>query len=203
MTVAAVFTTAFVAAIAASTPNTRNQTTALLLIGTIAAGYIENLTLSSTAYLWDPADIGLVTGVMGAIRTGLSAIATSMYSSILTTEAAKYIPQKVSPAALSAGLPASSLPALFSGITVGNFTSVPGISPEIIAATGEALKDAYAMTFRTVYLCTLPFGVLLIIAALFSPNVEQYLTDEVARKMHGRNDVKDVHIVHKEVAEDV
>jgi hypothetical protein len=65
MTVAAVITTAFVAAVAASNAGTRNQTTGLLLIGTIAAGYIENLTLSSTAYLWDPADMGLVTGVMG------------------------------------------------------------------------------------------------------------------------------------------
>jgi hypothetical protein len=188
MTVAAVFTTAFVAALAASNSNTKNQTTGLLLIGTIAAGYIENLTLSSTAYLWDPADIGLVTGVMGAIRTGLSAIATSMYSSILATESAKYIPQKVSPAALAAGLPSSSLPALFTGITVGDFSAVPGISPGIIAATGAAVKDAYAASFRTVYLCTLPFGALLILAAILSPNVEQYLTDEVARKMHGRNE---------------
>jgi hypothetical protein len=183
MTVAAVVTTAFVAAVAASNASTRNQTTGLLLIGTIAAGYIENLTLSSTAYLWDPADMGLVTGVMGAIRTGLSAIATSMYSSILSTESAK------------------SLPALFAGITLGDFTKVPGISAEIIAATGAAVKDAYAMTFRTVYLCTLPFGALLIAAALFSPNVEQYLTDEVARKMHGREGVK-TEIGHKEVVEE-
>lgn len=65
MTVAACLTTAFVAAVSASRPNTRNQTTALLLLGTIAAGYIENLTLSTCAYLWDPADFGLVTGVMG------------------------------------------------------------------------------------------------------------------------------------------
>ncbi|KAH7355670.1 fungal trichothecene efflux pump [Pyrenochaeta sp. MPI-SDFR-AT-0127] len=200
MTVASVIATAFVGAIASSTPNTRNQTTALLLIGTMAAGYVENLTLSSTAYLWDPADMGLVTGVMGAIRTGLSAIATSVYSSVLTTEASKYIPQKVMPAALAAGLPSSSLPALFAGITAGNFTAVPGISPEIIAATGGAVKEAYALSFRTVYLCTLPFGVLLIIAALFSPNVEQYLTDEVARKMHGRHDQKLEHSEHKEVA---
>lgn len=202
MTVAAVFTTAFVAAVAASTPNSRNQTTALLLIGTIAAGYIENLTLSSTAYLWDPADMGLVTGVMGAIRTGLSAIATSMYSSILSTEAAKYIPEKVTPAALAAGLPSASLPALFTGITLGDFTSVEGISPEIIAATGGAVKEAYAATFRVVYLCTLPFGALLIIAALFSPNVEQYLTDEVARKMHHRGEEKVGDAVRKEVIEE-
>lgn len=201
MTVAAVFTTAFVGAVAASTPNSRNQTTGLLLIGTIAAGYIENLTLSSTAYLWDPADIGLVTGVMGAIRTGLSAIATSMYSSILSTEAAKYIPQKVMPAALAAGLPSSSLPALFSGITAADFSSVPGISAEIIAATSDAVKEAYALSFRTVYLCTIPFGVLLIIAAVLSPNVEEFLTDEVARKMHNTTDKTEVK--QKEIVEDV
>ena len=200
MTVAAVITTAFVGSVAASTPNTRSQTTGLLLIGTIAAGYIENLTLSTTAYLWDPADMGLVTGVMGAIRTGLSAIATSMYSSILSTEAAKYIPQKVTPAALAAGLPASSLPALFTGITAGDFTSVPSISPEIIAATGAAVKEAYAKSFRTVYLCTIPFGVLLIIAALLSPNVEKYLTDEVARKMHGKLEKSEV--AQKEIVEE-
>lgn len=200
MTVAAVFTTAFVAAIAASNASTEHQTTALLLVGTIAAGYIENLTLSSTAYLWDPADIGLVTGVMGAIRTGLSAIATSMYSSILTTESSKYIPQKVMPAALAAGLPESSMKALLSSITLGDFTAVPGISPGIIAATGAAVKDAYALSFRTVYLCTLPFGALLIVAALLSPNVEQYLTDEVARKMHDRFE-KEAGVERKEVVE--
>jgi hypothetical protein len=124
-----------------------------------------------------------------------------MYSSILSTESAKYIPQKVIPAATAAGLPQASLPALFQGITLGDFSKVPGISAAVIAATGAAVKDAYAMTFRTVYLCTLPFGALLIIAALFSPNVEQYLTDEVARKMHGRNDEKG-EVSRKEVVEE-
>ncbi|KAI1570818.1 trichothecene efflux pump [Pyrenophora tritici-repentis] len=198
MTVAAVFTTAFVAAVSASNHNTEQRTTAFLLIGTIAAGYIENLTLSSTAYLWDPADIGLVTGVMGAIRTGLSAIATSMYSSILTTEASKYIPQKVIPAALAAGLPEASIPELLSSISLGDFTAVPGITPNIVAATGDAVKAAYALSFRTIYLCTLPFGVLLIAAALLSPNVEPYLTDEVARKMHDRTEEKKDQVVKKE-----
>ncbi|CAE7030581.1 hypothetical protein PTNB73_05430 [Pyrenophora teres f. teres] len=201
MTVAAVFTTGFVAAVSASNHSTEQRTTAFLLIGTIAAGYIENLTLSSTAYLWDPADIGLVTGVMGAIRTGLSAIATSMYSSILTTESSKYIPQKVIPAALAAGLPESSIPELLSSIALGDFTAVPGISSNIVAATGDAVKAAYALSFRTVYLCTLPFGVLLIAAAILSPNVEPYLTDEVARKMHNRADEKTDQVVRKEFVE--
>lgn len=58
MTVASVVCVAFVAALAASNASTEKQTTALLLIGTIGAGYIENITLSTTAYLWDPADMG-------------------------------------------------------------------------------------------------------------------------------------------------
>jgi hypothetical protein len=152
MTVASVVTVAFVAALAASNANTKSMTTALLLIGTIGAGYIENLTLSSTAYLWDPADIGLVTGVLGAIRTAISAVATSMYSSILTTEASKYIPQYVTPAALQAGLPESSLPLLFAGITAGNFSAVPDITPGIIAIVGDQVKHAYSFVhYRSVF----------------------------------------------------
>lgn len=184
MTVASVISVAFVAACASSNASTEQRTTAFLLIGTIGAGYIENLTLSSTAYLWDPADMGLVTGAMGAIRTAISAIATSMYSSILTTESSKYIPQYVAPAAMAAGLPESSIASLLAGVAAGNFSAVQGITPEIVAVTGDAVKHAYSLAFRTVFLCTLPFGVLLLIAAVLSPNVEEYLTDEVARKLH-------------------
>lgn len=108
-----------------------------------------------------------------------------MYSSILTTEATKYLPRKVTLAALSSGLPRSSLPALLQGVTSGDLSTVPGMSPEVLVAVSAAVKDAYARSYQTVYLCTLPFGALLIFSALFSPNVERYLTDEVARKLHG------------------
>ncbi|KAF2677351.1 fungal trichothecene efflux pump [Lentithecium fluviatile CBS 122367] len=201
MTVASVITVSFVAALAASNANTETQTTALLLIGTIGAGYIENLTLSSTAYLWDPADMGLVTGVLGAIRTGISAIATSMYSSILNTESAKYILEYVTPAALGAGLPESSLTVLFASITLGDFSAVPYITPDVIAVVSDAVKHAYSVAFRTVFLCTLPFGVLLLIAALLSPNVEKYLTNEVARKLHGGNEKMEP-AVRKEIVDE-
>lgn len=197
MTVASVICVGFVAAVAASDATTKQRTTAFLLIGTIGAGYVENLTLSTTAYLWDPADMGLVTGVLGAIRTAISAVATSMYSSILATEAAKYIPKYVTPAVLEAGLPESSLPALFAGITLGDFSAVKGMTPSVLAVVGEQVKYAYSLAYRTVYLCTLPFGALLLIAAVLSPNVETYLTDEVARKLGG-----DKKVVEREVKDE-
>jgi hypothetical protein len=123
-----------------------------------------------------------------------------MYSSILTTESSKYIPRYVTPAALSAGLPESSLTALFAGITAGDFTAVPGMTNEITLAVMDQVKHAYSLSFRTVYLCTLPFGVLLLIAAVLSPNVEEYLTDEVARKLHGNSEKGQVN--RKEIIEE-
>jgi hypothetical protein len=37
------------------------------------------------------------------------------------------------------------------------------------------------MSFRTVFLATLPFSAILLVSAILTPNVEDYLTDDVAR----------------------
>ena len=185
MTIAAVIMVTFVASLASTTEYARTRTVVFLLVGAAGAGYVENLTLSSMALVWEPEDIGLVAGVMGAIRTALGAVAVSLYSSVLTNQLTKYLPEYVAPAATNAGLPVKSLPALFEGITTGIFTDVPGINEKILVVVGHAVKHAYAMSFRTVFLCTLPFGFLILIAAVISPNIEEYLTDDVARKLHG------------------
>ena len=186
MTIAAVITVAFVAAIASVNENARTRTVVFLLIGAAGAGYVENLTLSSMALVWEPEDIGLVAGVMGSIRTACGAIATSLYISILSNQLTKYLPLYVVPAATEAGLPATSLTQLFAGITAGSFEKVPGITPEITAAVGSAVKHAYSMSFRTIFLCTLPFGAIILVAAIITPNVEDYLTDDVARRLQGK-----------------
>ncbi|KAK3636702.1 hypothetical protein LTR56_014003 [Elasticomyces elasticus] len=186
MTVAGVIMMAFIAALASSAEGTRVRTVVFLLIGCAGAGYVENLTLSAITLVWEPEDIGLVAGMMGCIRTAAGALATSMYSAILTSEITKYLPAKVGPAAVGAGLPVDSLPALLAGVGTGSFDAVPGVNAGVLAAIAPAIKQAYAMAFRTVFLCTLPFGVILLIAAIFyCPNMEDYLTDEVARKLQG------------------
>ena len=186
MTVASIIMIAFVASLADVDENSRTRTVVCLLIGVAAAGYIENLTLSSMAYVFEPEDIGLVAGVMGSIRTASSSVATSIYISILSNELSKYLPRYVVPAATGAGLPAASMTSLFAGITAGSFVDVPGITPEIEIAVGHAVKQAYSLAFRTVFLCTLPFGAILLVAAIISPNVEDYMTDDVARRLQGK-----------------
>lgn len=187
MTVAAVIMVGFVASLATVDEYSKNRTVAFLLIGSAAAGYIENLTLSSMALVWEPEDIGLVAGAMGSVRTACSSIATSMYLSILSNQLTKYLPRYVVPAATQSGLPESSLTQLFAGITAGSLENVPGITPAIEEVVGHAVKHAYSMSFRTVFLCTLPFGAIILVAAIMSPNVEDYLTDDVARKLQGKS----------------
>jgi hypothetical protein len=201
MIVAAVLCTTFVTALAASNQNTRGMSVAFLLIGSIAAGYVENLTLSAVGLLWEPDDLGLVGGVLGAVRSAAGAIATAMYSSILTSESSKYLPQYVGPAAVEAGLPESSVPSLLASLSTGNFTGVEGITADITTAVRVATWDAYSISYRTVFLCTLPFGVILLIASVLAPNVEDYLTDEVARRLHMPNEEK-MDVKHKDLMMD-
>jgi hypothetical protein len=187
MLVASLVLVAFVSAIASSTEYTRTRTVIFLLVGAAGAGYVENLTLSTMALVWKPEDIGLVSGVLATIRTTAGSVAIALYSSLLSNGLTKYLPEYVPDAAISAGLPASSITDLFAGISAGSYSDVPGITPSIIEAVGHAVKQAYSMSFRTVFLATLPFGAILLISAIITPNVEDYLTDDVARKLQGRH----------------
>ena len=85
------------------------------------------------------------------------------------------MPRYVTPAATDAGLPSSSLPALFNSIAAGtgDFSAVPGITDRITAAVSGALVRANTDSFRIVFYSTIPFSVIVLIAATLVPNVEK------------------------------
>lgn len=192
-----VLSTAFVGSLAALGPNTHTMVITLGTLGCFVIGWIDNITFPGVTLVIEPQDIGLATGVLGSIRALGGAVAQALYVSILTNKSAKYIPEYVVPAATGAGLPASSLPQLFQGLTLGNFTAVPGITPEIIVAAGTAVRDAYVSSFHYVFYATIPFSILLIIACVFIPDMDKYLHNNVAKrlqhmgKLDGQAQVKD------------
>ncbi|KAF2644786.1 fungal trichothecene efflux pump [Massarina eburnea CBS 473.64] len=177
--------TAFLAAQAGLQADAYATFITLGVLATFVIGWVDNISFPGVTLLWESQDIGLATGVLGSIRAIGGAVAQTVYVSILTNKVTEYLPKYVVPAATSSGLPTSSLPALFAGITAGNFTSVPGITPEIIAATGAATQKAYLESFRIVFYATIPFGVLLIVASALSPNFEKYLSLNVAKRLQG------------------
>lgn len=93
------------------------------------------------------------------------------------------------PAIVAAGLPVTSVKAFLAAAATGKesaFLAVPGISPEIIEAGVVALTQAYAHAFRITWLATLGFGLLAVIAACFSRNLDDKLSHDVIRRLgHG------------------
>lgn len=138
--------------------------------------------------LWESQDIGLATGVLGSIRAIGGAVAQTIYVSILQNKLTVNLPKYVGPAAVSAGLPSSSIPALLAGMAVPTtdlMSTVPGITPEILAAAGQATKVAYLESFKIVFYATIPFGVVLIVFSVLSPNFEKVLSGNVAKRLQG------------------
>ena len=65
--VCAVMITVFFSALASSNPKSRSRSLVFFTLGMIGGGYIENLLPSAMALVWEPDDIGLVSGVLCAI----------------------------------------------------------------------------------------------------------------------------------------
>ena len=135
--------------------------------------------------LWEAQDIGLATGVLGSIRGMGGAVAQALYVTVLTNQVTESLTKLVPPAAEGAGLNPKSLTALFGAIAIGDFSGVPGITPQIEVAVGAAVQKAYTIAFHYVFYATIPFTVVLVIAACFVPDMDKYLHKNVARKLQG------------------
>ncbi|KAI0130238.1 fungal trichothecene efflux pump [Xylariales sp. AK1849] len=190
--IAALLSFAFITSLLSLDKDRWAATIGLATCGLVAIGFIDNIAFPGVTLVLEPQDIGLATGVMGSLRALGGAVAQALYVSVLTNKLNEYVPAYVAPAATNAGLPPSSLTQLFAGITAGSFADVPGITDSIIAAVSNALKAAYTDAFKIVFYCTIPFSVILIIAAGFVPNMEQYLGHNVARRLQNQGPQTDV-----------
>jgi hypothetical protein len=84
---------------------------------------------------------------------------------------------------MQAALPSSEVPALIQGLSSGNMTGVPDLSPSITTAAKAAYKEAYSQSFKVVYLSSIAFGACAIVAAFYAPNLEERFTRIVARRL--------------------
>jgi hypothetical protein len=177
---------AFVSALAALTPETKNMGIAFTILGPFFVGFIELAALSMAPLFCHPEDIGLSSGMLASIRAAGGSIAVAVYSTILTNRLADTLPSMVGGAAVQAGLPAAEVPAVLAAVSAGTLAEVPGITTAIISAVTGAMPSAYAAAFKTVYLASLGFGGIAIIGSLFTKNPKKHLTNKIERRMHGK-----------------
>ncbi|KAE9371756.1 fungal trichothecene efflux pump [Stipitochalara longipes BDJ] len=183
---------AFLGACACATPDNKNTVIACMFIGTLSVGFLDSIGLTITGIaIKDQAEIGTAVGVAGSMRTFVSTIAQVVYTVILTNRLEQTIPREVPPALVSAGLPASSVPSFLSAITLGTpaaFAKVQGLTPSIEAIGVRAYKVASAHAYQTVFYSTIAFSGVCILCALFTPNVDDRMTDKVIVTLHRHHD---------------
>jgi hypothetical protein len=183
---------AFLAAMAACTPDSVVTACVLAFLATTFIGWNEILNSAvATICIDDQREIGTATGAGGSARSTISTICSTVYTVVLSNRLAATIPARVPGALISAGLPASSVTAFLSAITVGNFDTVPEVTPNIIAAGVRAYQEASAAAYKTVFLTTLAFSGVGIIVSYWCPNVDKLLVGDVAITL-GEKEGKDV-----------
>lgn len=141
------------------------------------------------------AEIGTASGVAGSLRTTISTIATTIYTVILSNRLAHTIPNEVPPKLIAAGLPASSVSAFLSAVSVGTpeaFSKVPGLTSNIEAVGIAAYKVASSHAYQTVFYSTIFFSVSALICAFLAPNVDELMTNRVVATVHKHADEETV-----------
>lgn len=117
------------------------------------------------------ADLGTCFSIIFLGRTGVGAVFTAVFVAILQNEIPKKLQEYVVPAALDAGLPNSSLTALFTALTAGTTSAleaVPGINSDILMSVSAATAEAYAAAYSYVYYAGVAVGLVGLIGE-FSP----------------------------------
>ncbi|RAK94022.1 siderophore iron transporter [Aspergillus costaricaensis CBS 115574] len=180
--------TAFSGALASINQYRQAYGIAFTAIGGFWVGYLELITIIMCPLYCSPQDIGLASGFLGSAKQVAGTIATAIYVAILDNRIAVDLPRDVSATAVNAGLPSSSLTDLLEAVSAGTtaaYDAVPGMTASILGKVTEAVKTAYSQSFRTVFLASIAFGGLSVIAACFAEGVDARFTKDVAAKLGG------------------
>ncbi|GLA38191.1 hypothetical protein AnigIFM63309_005197 [Aspergillus niger] len=180
--------TAFSGALASINQYRQAYGIAFTALGGFFVGYLELITIIMCPLYCSPQDIGLASGFLGSAKQVAGTIATAIYVAILDNRVTVDLPRDVSAAALNAGLPSSSLTDLLEAVSAGTtaaYEAVPGMTNGILGAVTEAVKTAYSQSFRTVFLASIAFGGLSVIAACFAEGVDGRFTGDVAARLKG------------------
>ncbi|KAF7294672.1 MFS general substrate transporter [Mycena indigotica] len=125
--------------------------------------------------------LSTATGLAFSARAIGGAFGSAILDAIINNKLTSYA-QDVGGAAVSAGLPTSSAPALIEALRAGGPVTpeaVPGISPTIIAAALDKSHHVYARAYRFAWIPIIPFVILAMVAIVCLQDVKDLMTEHV------------------------
>ncbi|KIW19365.1 hypothetical protein PV08_03660 [Exophiala spinifera] len=132
------------------------------------------VTFFTAAQFATPPDlIATTSGICTGVRSLGGSIGLSIINAIFASTLTSNLAPKVTKAVVPLGINNTDIGPLIGALTSGNMElaqSIPGISPEIIAAAGLAIKQAYVLSFRNVFICGAVLMAVGIIVSSFMTN---------------------------------
>lgn len=146
---------------ASTNTSTINQPWGYAVLYGFAIGVTLNVLVVLAQLSVAPEFIATASGLMLGTRAAGGVVSIAVANAIFHGALDHDLGPKISQAALSLGLPQSSLGALIGALTSEDdaaLQKIPGITPQIIGASVAALKDAFMVGFRNVYIMTAAFS---------------------------------------------
>jgi hypothetical protein len=178
-----------------ATTQPSQSTSAIIFSGLFGIGFgsplaliIAGVQLSTPYHL-----IATATALTTSTRAVAASMFTAIYSAVVNGRIAKYVPSYVAEAAIRAGLPPASVPAFVGALASNNVTAlphIPGVTPLVIGAGVNALKQALADGIRAVFMIAAPFGAVACIACFFLGDMKKVMNYHVDAPM------EDLHAKH-------
>lgn len=183
----------FFALVATCDADTQARACAFVALGVFFLGWAESVSISLVTLTAKHQDeLGTASGIAGSTRFLIASIAATVYTVILTNETAKKVPSRVISAVEGAGLSESGAQSFLTALTAGSSSAleqVPGITDRIIAIGTRAYQDGSASAYGVVFLSTIAWTAVGVIATLVLPNVDHLLTEQVAATLRkGKNE---------------
>jgi hypothetical protein len=124
--------------------------------------------------------LSTATGLAFSARAIGGAFGSAVLDAIINGKLASIYEPRVSAAAVSAGLPQSSLPALFKALASSEpeaTAEVPGMTSVILAEVLNASHWAYSRAYNVAWASVIPFVVLALLSVACLKGVEELMTD--------------------------
>ncbi|KAL4409014.1 trichothecene efflux pump [Colletotrichum abscissum] len=162
------------------------------ICASFALGHIVAVAITGVTLVWEPQDIGLASGVLGSMCSLGCAFARALVTLLLRKKLEEELTKSVTPVVLDAILPGPILKQLATTIreqaTMNgktNLTAFTSVSILSRFAITNAIQAGYSYSLRSIFLAIIPFSAILLIAACFVPNLDQFNTLKVARRLQG------------------
>jgi hypothetical protein len=182
----------FTACYAAVVPNHKYAWMVFQLFGQCCFTWVTSLAYVASGLFVPIEELGVSAGLIGTFRSAGGSVGNAVFSTILNSIVNKHLGANIAAAAIANGYSPAGLAALIPAV-IENAEGIPfafaktNATAAVITATGKAFKDTYAFAFRKVFLSTLPFGIIGLIAAWFVKDPSHLLNNHIA--VHQERDV--------------